>query len=191
MSNGQTRNTWGAGGQVMTAMEIVMRVTPFWDQSCDPHIIITGGEPTIYNLDELMNELSGAFGRWPYIQLETSGQNALKGENVPDWITWSPKQNLNWDAPDSIKLACKEVKFVVDEHLPEQVIADTEGWYTVHQKEWEEFHGSKELFKTPEIVLMPEGCPPTTESMKRSYDMVIRHPTWRVMDRLQYRMGVR
>lgn len=179
-SNGETRNTWGRGGQRMTVPEIVSIV------ECG-HVIITGGEPTLYNLDPLIHAFHemGCF-----VQLETSGQNLLKGELQPDWITWSPKQNLNWDAPEAIMMAAKEVKWVIEPVLPFGKLAATWNYYmnTLPESAW------------PEFVLMPEGTPPTPETVGLAFDYLqagheqfgeyaMRH--WRFGDRMQYRLGVR
>ncbi len=55
-----------------------------------PTIVITGGEPTLYNLDFLIKELKKAGKQ---IHLETSGTGRIvKGM---DWICLSPKKNEN------------------------------------------------------------------------------------------------
>ena len=51
------------------------------------HVIITGGEPTLYDLSDLTSSLKQAGLR---VHLETSGTNPLTGEF--DWITFSPKK---------------------------------------------------------------------------------------------------
>lgn len=178
-TNGQTRNTWGAGGERMTVEDIVFDVLGHWDGSVDPHVIITGGEPTLYNLDGLINGLRKGLGRWPYIQLETSGQNMLKGGLRPDWITWSPKKNLDYLAPPELLALVNEVKFVVDRELTQLTVADMEAYL------------NQEIKINPPILLMPEGCPPTQTQLEVCYRWALAHPTWRVADRLQYRIGVR
>jgi 7-carboxy-7-deazaguanine synthase len=52
-------------------------------------IVVTGGEPLLYNLDDLCNELHK---RGISTFLETSGSSALSGEW--DWICLSPKKDL-------------------------------------------------------------------------------------------------
>jgi len=174
-----TQTTWKAGGEQMSAAEICINVFPYW-RACDrPFIVITGGEPTLYDLDALLDGLRK--GRddgscWPYIQLETSGQNNLKGSLLPDWVTWSPKKNLEYCAPETLLGLVDEVKFVVDDDLTELQVVDIDALFRR---------------KYPHIVLMPEGCPPTLEHMRKAYEWVLRHPAWRVIDRLQYRLGVK
>jgi 7-carboxy-7-deazaguanine synthase len=116
-TNGMTRNTWGKGGVRMTLSEIVGQVNTY-------HVVITGGEPTLYNLDPLLERLIHN-----YTQIETSGQNNLKGSYEPDWLTWSPKQTLAWEAPDDLKWIVSEVKWVVDEPLQWEKVIEVWNWY--------------------------------------------------------------
>ena len=166
-----TKYTWAKGGSKMTVDEILKQIETY-------HVVITGGEPTIYNLDDLLGELDGVH----YTQLETSGQNSLKGNYRPDWLTWSPKKNLNYDAPNDIKMRANEVKWVVDDELTFDVVNST----------W------KQYFHTgyPNFVFMPEGTPPTQEHVDKALSWLknvpfeLRH-LWRFGDRVQWRIGVR
>lgn len=177
-TNGFTTNTWGAGGTRMSVSEIVHQVKT-------THVVITGGEPTMYNLDPLIAELrrNGAF-----VQLETSGLNSMKGILWPDWITWSPKPNLNWDAPEGIKFVCREVKWVVDEALLDNK--------AIIQKTWTDMLSSLRVEKPPFFIFMPEGCPPREEMIKAAVGLLESAPVsfylpWRFGDRLQYRAKMR
>ena len=166
-----TKYTWKAGGTRMTVDEIVNQVA--WDW-----VVITGGEPTMYNLDDLIGALR-AQGRG--VQLETSGQYNLKGLLVPDWITWSPKANLGFEC--QLKIV-HEVKIVVDEKLEWETVEDLAGKY--YNCKWS---------------LMPEGCPPSQESIDKAYGFLSRVGShhelkawisrWKFSDRLQWRMGVK
>jgi 7-carboxy-7-deazaguanine synthase len=181
-TNGKTRNTWWRGGTKMGLMDIAIQVWTHWNACDTAHFVITGGEPTLYDLDALIQILrsyapEGAMR--PFIQLETSGQNVLKGVERPDWVTWSPKVNLEFTAPLALLDLVSEIKFVVDDALNEIVVADVEAFFM------------QEYRKVPPIILMPEGCPPTPRSMQKCYDWVLDHPNWRIVDRLQYRLGVR
>lgn len=147
-TNGMTANTWGAGGEWKTLDEIVSAIG-------HKHVIITGGEPTIWNLDPILAACS-ALGY--STQLETSGQNALKGTLSPDWITWSPKERLQFEAPQGIKLAANEVKFVVDNTLrAEDVQKIADYYYYIHP------NGHYIQF-----VFMPEGCPPSKVAIEKA-----------------------
>ena len=69
-------------------------------------VVITGGEPLLYNLDELTNQLKAAGFK---THIETSGAYSLSGEW--DWICLSPKK---FKAPlAEILPAADELKIVV------------------------------------------------------------------------------
>lgn len=175
-TNGLTRNTWGKGGVRMTVDEIMLQVHY-------KHVVITGGEPTMYPLDDLLLPLH----RY-YVQIETSGQNALKGDLSPNWITWSPKKSLEYKAPKEIMIMASEIKFVVDDVLTfEDVLHTTDAWYEATLRDAR--HGHK--------YLMPEGCPPKPENVRKtmtwleSLDGAFPGEPFRFGDRLQYRLGIR
>ncbi len=165
-----TKYTWLKGGKRMTIKEIVNEVR-------HPHIVITGGEPTLYNLDGLIHGLRAKkSGR--FIQLETSGQNALKGIFNPNWITWSPKEALEWDAPEEIWVNANEVKWVIDEGLQLPLV---DYW-------WQRYNMFEHL---PKFVLMPEGCPPRPEMIAKTLQWLYDRPQWLFGSRLQYWIGVK
>lgn len=71
-------------------------------------IVITGGEPSIQNLEPLISRLKK---KGYYIAVETNGFD-FQNIAVADWITYSPK---NWNKiKDSKKIG--EFKFVVNKH---------------------------------------------------------------------------
>jgi organic radical activating enzyme len=147
-------------------------------------VIITGGEPTMYDLDGLLVPLQS---EGHFVQLETSGQNDIKGSVYPNWITWSPKETIDFQGAFSIKDSAHEVKWVVDETLPWKVVLDTFRWYIKRaQVEGDE---------VPFFVLMPEGCPPRDEMVIRTLAFLSKLEKWqqpffRYGDRIQYRIGV-
>ena len=73
-------------------------------------VVITGGEPSIYDLRPLVAALKANQDPIPRIHLETSGAFPIKGEI--DWITLSPKK---WKLPleENIKKA-HEFKVIVE-----------------------------------------------------------------------------
>lgn len=178
-TNGLTRNTWTKGGERMTVDEIVEQVRRH-------HVIVTGGEPTMYNLDGLLVPLQE---NGHYVQLETSGQNDIKGNVNPDWVTWSPKENLDFQGAFSIKEQAKEVKWVLDGNLSlDEHVWPLFEWY-VHRRTVTEG-------EVPYFVLMPEGCPPKEEFVQEAVEWLKGLPRWAVPfwrfgDRLQYRIGAR
>lgn len=172
MTNGETRNTWGKGGQRHTLAEILSAVRT-------RHVVITGGEPTLWALDPLIQAL------WDIgctVQLETSGYTALKGDLVPDWVTWSPKRNLAYLPDEALVPHIKEVKWVVDELLEWDLVWSH--WMTFQKRQ------------QPIFSLMPEGSPPKPEMIAKCLEWLeyvpIKHQRdWRYSHRLQYVLGVR
>lgn len=170
-----------ANGKTMNVMEIVAATNMH-----DDLFIITGGEPILFDLDPLIGELLNAGVPIGNICIETSGMRDFKGKRRPGWVTWSPKENLKWQAPEDFMRYVSEVKFVVDERLPMTAVLGIMAWYQAHAI-------------LVEFVFMPEGSPPSPESMHRTYEMVkgisaatAEHsPRIRIADRLQYRLGVR
>lgn len=173
-----TKYTWAKGGTRATAQEIVESLMP----SLQPHVVITGGEPTMYDLDDLILTLEEAlkkkYANW-IIQLETSGQNNLKGVLRPTWITWSPKENLNFACAPYLLPEVNEIKFVVDEALTYETIRSV-----VHQ-----FLALNDR-KVP-VVLMPEGTPPSEENCAKALEWVMKDPNLILGDRLQWRLKIR
>jgi len=174
-TNGMTANTWGAGGEWKTLAQIMSQVH-------HRHVIITGGEPTIWDLDPLLSALQSSDHT---TQLETAGLKDLH-EVAPDWVTWSPKKNLMFDAPPDLKALVNEVKFVVDDELKARDI----------QRNLD-FMASVPRSRLTDVVLMPEGCPPGEKSIAKAMHFlqpkVLEFYGFRARfgDRLQYRLGVR
>ncbi len=92
------------GGEPMSVEQILCRINATKAQN----VVITGGEPSLYNLGELCGALRGAGkGVW----VETSGTNPLEGEF--DWVCLSPKAHR--DALDECYAVANELKIVVGE----------------------------------------------------------------------------
>lgn len=81
-----------------------------------PIVVITGGEPTLYNLEPLVSALKA---RGKYVTLETNGTNPVPDEWKIDWITVSPKPGSNY----AINCRADELKYVVDENFSVDKIA--------------------------------------------------------------------
>ncbi len=83
------------------------------------HVVITGGEPAMYDLRELGQELEAAGYR---LQIETSGTFALQ-ITADTWVTVSPKLNMPGGylvRPDCMQRA-NEIKYPVamQKHIDE------------------------------------------------------------------------
>lgn len=169
-----TKYAQGAGGAQMEAKEIMSKV-----HDHATFIVITGGEPLIQNLDELLMLCKG---RGMKVQIETSGYCKLKGLVYPDWVTWSPKRELAYGCAPELLPHVKEVKWVVDTHLEYSTIIDA----------WHYFH--RVTGQYPHFVLMPEGCPPSQNMVDKAVEMLYKAPpevAWRYGDRLQWRLAIK
>ncbi|YAI82035.1 MAG: 7-carboxy-7-deazaguanine synthase QueE [cyanobacterium endosymbiont of Rhopalodia sterrenbergii] len=118
-------------------------------------VVITGGEPLLYNLNPLTDELRRLELR---VHLETSGTHPFSGNF--DWVTFSPK---SFSPPNkSIYNRVNELKVVIASELDLQ---------------W----GQQEAEKVPVGTvkyLHPEWSKP--ENKQLIYDFVLQHPDWRV-----------
>lgn len=98
------KNAWNTSSATYISIEQILQNI----LSCEAtNCIITGGEPTLYNLDELTKEI-----RKSNIKtfLETSGVNPIQG--YFDWITLSPKKNK--PPIKSALLSASEIKVVIE-----------------------------------------------------------------------------
>ena len=90
-----------------------------------PRICITGGEPLIHDLSDLVDEFPDKG-----IHLETSGTKPLPGWLVGEiddshvWLTVSPKQGVLRDVVEE----ANELKFLVDENFNEQKAQEIIDW---------------------------------------------------------------
>lgn len=87
-------------GTMMTAEEIAAAVNVYPAS----HVVLTGGEPSLFVDDELTEALSGH-----YLAMETNGTHPVaKGV---DWITLSPKSDFV-DGAEPVLTECDELKLV-------------------------------------------------------------------------------
>lgn len=119
-------------------------------------VVVTGGEPLIYNLDYLTRGLQAA-GIKTFI--ETSGAYPLSGHW--DWVCLSPKK-FKWPLPDVIA-AAGELKVIV---------------FNKSDFEWAEKHAalvppSCRLYLQPEWSKAKEMTPLIVE-------YVMQHPKWKI-----------
>ena len=119
-------------------------------------VVVTGGEPLLYNMGYLCEKLHAQHIR---IFLETSGSQSISGSW--DWICVSPKRDVP-PLPEMLKLA-DELKVIIcdpgDFQWAEENSAEvSENCLLYLQPEW-----SRHKIMMPEIV-----------------DYVKRHPNWRI-----------
>lgn len=128
--------------------------------------VITGGEPTMYNLSELTKAIRASGVR---THLETSGTHPLTG--VWDWITFSPKK---FKAPlDEIYSRADELKIVV-----------------FHKSDipWAEEHASR-VSPMCSLYLQPEWSK-REEMQKLILEYLRQHPQWRISIQTHKYLGV-
>ena len=99
-----------AAATMLDAEEILAK----W-QFDQPIVVITGGEPTLYDLGPLVQALK-AFGK--FVTLETNGTNPVPAAWGIDWITVSPKPDNDY----VINCCTNELKYVVDDNFSADVI---------------------------------------------------------------------
>lgn len=119
-------------------------------------IVVTGGEPLLYNLNHLC-ELLKEKGVETF--LETSGSEPLSG--TWDWICLSPKKN----APP--------VKELLEKANELKVIIETEEDFL-----WAE-ENAKMVLATCKLWLQPEWAR-SKEIMQKIIDYVLKNPKWSV-----------
>ncbi len=127
-------------------------------------VIITGGEPTLYNLNNFIEFLqSGGY----FVCIESNG---YRFENVKsaDWITYSPK---DWD--DIKQNGWSEIKFVVSRHSDIDKIV--------------EFETKREIFVQP----MNFFDKPDMENLNFCIDLVQRYPHLKLSIQMHKFLGVR
>lgn len=118
-------------------------------------VVITGGEPLIYNLDPLTDELRRLGLR---VHLETSGTHPFSGSF--DWVTFSPKP---FSPPnESIYSQVNELKVVIASEL---------------DLEWGQ-QEAKKIFSGTIKYLQPEWN--SSESKQLIYDFILQHSDWRM-----------
>lgn len=92
----------------MTEEQILKTVLQLWPNDGNKFIVITGGEPTIHNLEPLFCALQD---NKIYTTLETNGTLKIQS-NLFDWVTVSPKAERK-PLLSSLQLA-DEIKIVLD-----------------------------------------------------------------------------
>ena len=118
-------------------------------------VVITGGEPTIHNLKDLVSELKR---RKKYVCIETNGTHAIPKNWEIDWVTVSPKSQSNFE----IHCEPNEIKYVVDHAFMDDLINASHGC---------------------QVWLQPEGNKP--QMRERAFAMVMRNSNSNVRMGLQ------
>jgi len=127
------------------------------------HVIITGGEPTIYNLNSFIEYLQAHMYS---VAVETNGYNFSNIVNA-NWVTYSPK---DWDKIE--KNGYDEIKFVVGKNSPVEKILD--------------FKSYKPIFIQPQN----EMDRPNQENLNYCIAFVKAHPQFILSVQLHKFLGV-
>ena len=126
-------------------------------------VIITGGEPTLYDLREFIEALHVKGYK---VAVETNGFKFEHIENA-DWITYSPK-----DWSDIKKSGYSEVKFIVSKESDIEAILN--------------FESDKPVYIQP----MNFKDRPNVENVKFCIDLVLKNPKLRLSVQLHKYLGV-
>lgn len=157
------KESWNSNTYPQQSIEILAQAA----KAANPAIvIITGGEPLLYNLFPLTKALKKLGLR---VHLETSGAYPLTGEF--DWITLSPK--LFKVPHESIYSQVNELKVI---------IANEE------DLDWAEKQEKKVSSQTIKY-LQPEWN--SLESKSLIFDYILSHPQWRMSLQIHKFLGVR
>ncbi|MCL1850486.1 MAG: 7-carboxy-7-deazaguanine synthase QueE [Bacteroidetes bacterium] len=147
------KEAWNAHKHTLTPVdEIVQRIVANPSRA----VVVTGGEPMLYNLNYLCETLKNNNIQ---LYLETSGSESLSG--IWDWICVSPKRNhpplqsVLLQANELKVVICNETDFVWAEENAKYV---NKNCHLLLQPEW-----SKRITIIPEIV-----------------DYILKNPQWRI-----------
>lgn len=129
------KESWDANIHPLTNIQDVIKNLEAYNAKS---VVVTGGEPLIYNLDKLTTELKN---KKIATFIETSGAYSLSGKW--DWICLSPKKNMN-PLSESYSKA-NELKVIVynqhDFSWAEEQAKKVEGnCYLYLQPEWSKIH---------------------------------------------------
>ena len=147
------KESWDANAHPMTPIaDIVATAQQFPARLA----VITGGEPLMYNLDELCDKLRAAGFE---LNIETSGAHPLSGKW--DWICYSPKK---FKAPlPEFPAQADELKIII---------------YNKHDFKWAEAHAT--LVRDDCALLLQPEWGREKEMLPLMIDYVKTHPKWRI-----------
>jgi organic radical activating enzyme len=156
-----TKDTWSGASKDMTPSDILSKIH-------FEHVIITGGEPLLHDLTDLLERLDTANKK---IHIETNGTQPWKESYPTDaWITVSPKMESDYSIHSSLQARVNEYKFVVDDAFNPDRVADYLS------------------YKSQIIYLSPENVRP--EMVKKAIDIVYKYPHCRLMVQVHKLIGV-
>ena len=157
------KESWDASAHPLVSIEDMVRRAK---QSGSEIVVITGGEPAMYNLNELTQALHHAGLK---TNIETSGAHPLTGNW--DWVCFSPKK---FKAPvESIFKQANELKIII---------------FNNSDFEWaEEF--AKKISPECELFLQPEWSK-EKEMVPKIIEYVKTNPKWKVSLQIHKYMNI-
>jgi 7-carboxy-7-deazaguanine synthase len=157
------KESWDASAHPLTSIQ---EITHRAKASGTPAVVVTGGEPLMYDLTLLTRSLKAAGLR---THIETSGVYPVTG--TWDWICFSPKK---FKAPHpSVYSLADELKIIV---------------YNNHDFQWaEQFEES--VNKECELFLQPEWSR-EKEMLPLIVDYVKAHPRWKISLQIHKYMNI-
>ncbi len=147
------KESWNADLHPLVAVDDLI---PLLKDVPSKDVVITGGEPTLYNLNYLCKQLKlKGFNTF----IETSGSNELTGEW--DWICLSPKK-ASPPKPSAYDMA-NELKMII---------------HNKNDFKWAELH-AKEINKNCKLLLQPEWSR-MDRMLPTTIDYVMTNPKWNI-----------
>ncbi|MEQ9422774.1 MAG: 7-carboxy-7-deazaguanine synthase QueE [Cyclobacteriaceae bacterium] len=157
------KESWNASAHPIVPIEKILEDIDY--QKSDL-VIVTGGEPLMYNLEYMCTRLHGLNLK---SHVETSGTSALSGEW--DWVTFSPKKFKN-PLPIYYSIA-NELKVIVNNRS---------------DLKWAEGHAAQ-VNTSCELYLQPEWTK-RDKMMPLIMDYVRNNPKWRISLQVHKYLGV-
>lgn len=140
--------------------EVVMHsdedIVDFCKAGTPKHVVITGGEPSLNDLNELIGKLRDA---GLYVCIETNGTN-FDNIKKANWITYSPKFSFDPKAP-KMQYGFHELKLLASEEFP----PDIQAWATVVNK-----------FVQP--IGLEKGW--NLDNVRWCHEFVVSNPSWKL-----------
>lgn len=154
------------GAERLEAGEIAARLLER-DVNATRMVVVTGGEPALQWDADLAAALRGERFR---VHMETNGTRELAAP--VDWLTVSPKPRFHGDRDRLVLAGGDECKVIVDAALGEDDLADYE--------------------RMPFGALFLQPCAGAgyEASLRRTVDLVSRHPRWRLSLQLHKVIGL-
>lgn len=157
------KESWDASLHPLTSADSIVENAAKYEAKA---VVVTGGEPAMYNLDHLTSELKK---RKIKTFIETSGAYTLTGDW--DWICLSPKKTAE-PLPEIFKRA-DELKIIV---------------YNKDDFKWAEQNAAK-VSLSCKLYLQPEWSK-RTEIMPLIVDYVMNNPKWNVSLQTHKYLGI-